>query len=142
MTEMNQAAQQPVPAKTGKLRRWPWIAALIVALATGFAVGSAGKDVRGDQQAQQLADLAKREQAAAESRIARDGIYLVGKDIAPGTYRTAGSGRCYWKRSSGTSGDFDEIIANGNESGQAIVTIASSDVAFTTKRCGAWELVN
>jgi hypothetical protein len=43
---------------------------------------------------------------------------------------------------SGTSGDFGEILANGNESGPAVVTIESSDVAFTSKRCGQWTLVN
>lgn len=110
---------------------------------------SASLDTRQGELDRTAEDLAKREQAllpkeqaAAKARITRDGVYLVGKDIVPGTYRTAGGSSCYWQRSSGTSGDFNEILANGAEGGQAIVTIAASDVAFTTQRCGTWELVN
>lgn len=86
--------------------------------------------------------LAPKEQEAAKNTIRGDGIYLVGKDVNPGTYRNTGSRSCYWQRSSGTSGSFDEILANGNESGPAVVTIQASDVAFTTKRCGTWTLTN
>lgn len=98
---------------------------------------------------QQSGDLARREQAllpkeqeAAKNIIKGDGVYLVGIDINPGTYRNSGGSSCYWKRASGTSGDFGEILANGNESGPAVVTIEASDVAFTSKRCGSWTLVS
>ena len=68
-----------------------------------------------------------------------DGTFLVNKDIAPGTYRTSNAtGYCYYERLSGTSGTFDDIIANGNPDGQAIITIAPSDVAFKSARCGSW----
>jgi hypothetical protein len=71
-----------------------------------------------------------------------DGTFLVNKDIQPGTYRnTAGYDSCYWVRLSGTSGSFDEILANGNPSGQAIVTIQATDNAFTSQRCGTWTKV-
>ena len=64
------------------------------------------------------------------------GTYLVGRDIAPGTYRgKAGTGvvdSCYWERLSGLSGDFDDLIANDNANGSYYVTIDASDVAFTT----------
>lgn len=68
-----------------------------------------------------------------------DGTYLVGTDIAPGTYRADNSsGSCYWERLSGVSGEFDDIIANDNPNGQTIVEIADSDFAFTAARCGTW----
>lgn len=71
-----------------------------------------------------------------------DGTFLINKDIQPGTYRnTAGYDSCYWVRLSGTSGSFDEILANGNPSGQAIVTIQTTDNAFTSQRCGTWTKV-
>lgn len=64
------------------------------------------------------------------------GTYLVGRDIAPGTYRgKAGTGvmdSCYWERLSGLSGDFDDLIANDNANGSYYVSIDASDVAFTT----------
>lgn len=111
-----------------------------------LSLRSDGLDTRQAELDKISADLGRREQAllpkeqaAARSKITKDGIYLVGKDIEPGTYQTSGGSGCYWQRSSGTSGDFDDILANGNESGQAIVTIAASDVAFTTKRCGSWQ---
>jgi hypothetical protein len=37
------------------------------------------------------------------------------------------------------SGGLTGIIANDNASGQAIVTIASSDAGFETRRCGTWS---
>jgi hypothetical protein len=69
-----------------------------------------------------------------------DGIWLVGADIKPGTYRGGGDG-CYWARLSGTSGDFDELITNGNPSGPTVVTIKRSDTAFETQRCGDWQRI-
>lgn len=74
--------------------------------------------------------------------IPGSGTYLVGEDIQPGTYRTAldGSSSCYWARLAGLSGELGDIIANDNVSGQAFVTIAETDVAFETSRCGEWVM--
>lgn len=79
------------------------------------------------------------EPAGAGATISGDGTFLVGADIEPGTYRTAGTDTCYWARLSGTLGSFDEIIANNFGAGQQVVTIDASDVAFETTRCGTWE---
>lgn len=70
--------------------------------------------------------------------IAEDGTWLVGVDIKPGTYRASG-GNCYWERLSGMSGEFDDIIANGN--GPSTVTIKSGDEAFHSQTCAPWERV-
>lgn len=114
-----------------------------------LASRSADLDARQAELDQISTDLAEREQAllpkelaAAQARIEGDGVYVVGTDIAPGTYRTAGGSFCYWERSSGTSGELNEILANSVGEGQNVVTIAPSDVAFTSQGCGSWELVN
>ncbi|WP_338780722.1 hypothetical protein [Streptomyces sp. DG1A-41] len=74
------------------------------------------------------------------NEIPGDGTFLVGEEIEPGTYRTAGPAdsaipNCYWARLSGASGELDELIANGNTAGPATVTIASGDQAFQTTGC-------
>ncbi|NMB67248.1 MAG: hypothetical protein GYA20_00615 [Chloroflexi bacterium] len=58
------------------------------------------------------------------------GMYLIGRDILPGTYR--GEGTCYWERLKDVSGGFQAIIANGNSDGQFYVQISQSDFAFST----------
>lgn len=64
------------------------------------------------------------------------GTYLIGRDIAPGTYRgEAGPNileSCYWARLSGVSGDSEHLIANDNAYGQYFVTVQQSDFALTT----------
>ena len=64
------------------------------------------------------------------------GMYLVGHDISPGTYRGKAGvdvlDSCYWARLSGLSGDFDDVIANDNATGSYFVTVHASDVALKT----------
>ena len=67
------------------------------------------------------------------------GVKLVGIDIQPGTYRSLNPGRsCYWERLSGVGGTFGEILANDNVTGQAVVTIAPGDFAFSS--VALWRL--
>ena len=68
------------------------------------------------------------------------GTYIVGTDVAPGTYTARGSG-CYWARVRAFTGDLNAIIANGNASGRVIVTISRSDRGFQSSRCGTWSRV-
>lgn len=73
------------------------------------------------------------------------GLLLVGSDIRPGTYRATCESDfgCYWARLKGTSGEFEDIVANeGRDPGQrATVTIRGSDVAFETTGFGEWTRV-
>lgn len=69
-----------------------------------------------------------------------DGIYIIGEDIKPGTYRSDGSDSCYWERLAGFSGELDDIIANGNNAPE-IVTVSKRDAAFSTNGCGSWRPV-
>ncbi|WP_457031414.1 hypothetical protein [Kitasatospora sp. P5_F3] len=76
--------------------------------------------------------------------IAGNGTYLVGDDIQPGTYKTAGPGSlglCYWERGKDSSGGFDSIIANDNLTGQGVVTIKKTDKVFKTQGCQVWTKV-
>ncbi|MCX4562319.1 hypothetical protein OHA02_39820 [Streptomyces phaeochromogenes] len=78
--------------------------------------------------------------------IPGDGTFVVGDDIKAGTYKTAGAEdsvipNCYWARLKGTSGDFEDIITNGNVKGPTTVTISSSDGAFQSTGCQTWKKV-
>lgn len=80
------------------------------------------------------------------STIPGDGTFVVGTDIKAGTYKTAGPAdsaipNCYWARLKGTSGAFEDILANGNTGGPATVTIRSGDAAFETSGCETWQKV-
>ncbi len=68
-----------------------------------------------------------------------DGLWEIGTDIAPGTYRTLWDpDSCYWARLSGYSGEIDDIISNNFGSGWQLVTIGRRDVAFESSNCGYW----
>ena len=69
-----------------------------------------------------------------------DGTKLVGADIQPGIYRARGEvSGCYWEREKGTSGEFEDILANENVNGHTIVQVLRSDAALKVQQCGAWE---
>jgi hypothetical protein len=68
------------------------------------------------------------------------GTLVVGEDVEPGVYETGiveGLFGCYWERLSGLSGDFEEILANGNVANHDVVEIMDGDVGFSTD-CDAW----
>jgi hypothetical protein len=67
-----------------------------------------------------------------------DGAFIVGTDIEPGTYKSSGGDGCYYARLRGFGGTIDDIIANANPTGAAIVAIKASDKGFTSARCGTW----
>jgi len=71
-----------------------------------------------------------------------DGIYIVGTDIQPGTYRNNGQQGCYYERLSGFGGISAEIIANENTDSTAVVTISPTDRGFKSARCGNWSLIS
>ncbi|GAA3805279.1 hypothetical protein GCM10022403_044060 [Streptomyces coacervatus] len=69
------------------------------------------------------------------------GMFGVGTDIAPGTYRSTGNtdGSCYWERTKDADHSLHSIIANNNVTGTAVVTISASDGYFKTTGCGDWR---
>jgi hypothetical protein len=72
----------------------------------------------------------------------RDGIYIVGTDIRPGTYRSTGGQGCYYARLSGFGGVTDEVIANENTDSPAVVSISATDAGFKSAGCGIWTLIS
>ncbi|WP_052336335.1 hypothetical protein [Nocardioides alkalitolerans] len=82
------------------------------------------------------------EETIAANTFSGNGLYIVGDDIQPGTYRTEGGAGCYWERLSGLSGEFDDLIANEFAEGPQAVTISSGDRAFSTQGCAEWTLAN
>lgn len=76
--------------------------------------------------------------------ITEDGVYIVGADIAPGTWRSSGGSEfgCYAARLSGFGGTLDEVITNDIATeGGLVINIAPTDVGFETTGCGTWEKI-
>jgi hypothetical protein len=81
--------------------------------------------------------------ASASRTSVGDGMWIVGTDMAPGTYRTTvPGGNCYWARLRSFDGSVNSILANDLPGrGNAIVEIRPSDTGFETGGCGTWEKV-
>ena len=79
---------------------------------------------------------------AQPARSFGPGIHLVGTDIEPGLYRTAGE-ITYFERLSDLSGEFDDIIANeASPEGPVLIEIKATDVAFHSEGPGEWTIVD
>jgi hypothetical protein len=77
----------------------------------------------------------------ASSMDGDGGMFEVGTDIAPGTYKSAGNAddSCYWERTKDAEHGLNSIIANNNVTGTAVVTISPNDAYFKTTGCGDWK---
>jgi hypothetical protein len=76
---------------------------------------------------------------ALPTGIDHDGTFVVGKDIAPGTYASAGpvgNGTCYWKRIGDDQAN--PIIDNAMTKKPQTVAIEPTDKAFKTSGCQPW----
>ena len=67
-----------------------------------------------------------------------DGVFIVGTDVAPGTYKGTAQSGCYWARLSAFSGDLSDIITSDLTNSAAVVTISASDKGFKSEDCGPW----
>ncbi|MFJ3878327.1 hypothetical protein ACIPW5_12795 [Streptomyces sp. NPDC090077] len=81
---------------------------------------------------------------APKTEAAGDGgMFKVGLDLAPGTYKSsgpaAGSAGCYWERAKNAAHDVDSIAANDNPTGPAVVTVSAQDGYFKTTGCATWK---
>jgi|GEM_PF-5946909 len=77
------------------------------------------------------------------------GIWLVGTDIEPGTYRPAapiamidGFSYCYWSVASDASRDFEAVLANGLPSGGLPTVTLVAGNEFESSDCGDWVKVD
>ena len=70
-----------------------------------------------------------------------DGTYEVGKDLAPGRYKTAGPPTdavikdCYWQRTKDDSGELQSIISSGDAQGPGSVTVKAGEFFQTSGGC-------
>jgi hypothetical protein len=70
------------------------------------------------------------------------GTFIVGSDIAPGTWQSDGTGTsCYWARLSGFTGLLAQIITNNFGAAPAVVTFSATDAGFQSSRCGTWSKI-
>jgi uncharacterized membrane-anchored protein YhcB (DUF1043 family) len=112
------------------------------------AVKKAEQAVTKREQAVSVAeqDVAKREKKVglveaevARNTLAGDGMYKVGSEMKPGTYKTAGATGCYYAVLNSTN-TYD-IAENNNIDGPGFVTVRDGQY-FETDRCADWVLQN
>jgi hypothetical protein len=80
-------------------------------------------------------------QGQPKTTIDHDGKYVVGTDIVPGVYTSAGpvnKGACYWKRL-GNGDNGTEILDSAMTKKPQVVQIEPSDKAFKTDGCQPWQ---
>lgn len=70
-----------------------------------------------------------------------DGIYLVGSDVKPGTYKATASPGCYYAVMRTLDGSLNDIITNGNVDGPVVITVPSAAKAVEVARCGTFTRV-
>ena len=79
---------------------------------------------------------------AAATTMAADSTYLVGVDVEPGLYASAGpvdgDVNCWGTRLSGLSGEADDVIAYAYGKGRVVVDIKATDAAFESWNCQPW----
>ena len=75
---------------------------------------------------------------STRTNIPGDGVYFVGSDLRPGTYRSTGNKDfCYWERARSADGASSSIIDNEISQGQLVVTITPGGI-FQTSGCNPW----
>ena len=87
-------------------------------------------------------DTKAKAQGSPATKMAGDGgMFRVGADIAPGTYKSTGNtdDSCYWERAKNAEHGLESIIANNNVTSTAVVTISASDGYFKTTGCKDWQ---
>ena len=76
-----------------------------------------------------------------EPSVIAPGMWLVGSQIAPGTYRSTASLGCYWERLRDFTSSHESVIAadTSGSSATVFVTIVPTDAGFmSTAECGTW----
>ena len=68
--------------------------------------------------------LQKEQGVITHNTISADGVYVIGKDIASGTYHTTGGSQCYYATLGST--DTSNILDNNNFNGPETVDVSSA----------------
>lgn len=132
---------QPAPSRTRRvLTSYPVRVIGTLAVVLGLVVLAGRMGLFADSPA----EPSQRDTAAAAPQrvpgLITDGVWLVGADVEPGTYRSSGANHidfCWWGRLSDTTGEAKAIIASGtaNTGEPIVVTIEPGDVAFKSVNC-------
>jgi multidrug efflux pump subunit AcrA (membrane-fusion protein) len=77
------------------------------------------------------------EATAAANTIPGDGVYIVGQDISPGTYKSAGGAGCYWSRNDKGNGIVDNYIGDG----ATVIVVHASDFSVEIAGCADFHKV-
>ena len=67
-----------------------------------------------------------------------DGDWIVGGEVLPGRYATAGGPGCSWARASGFTHTLEELIATGQAEGPVVIDVAPTDARISSRACGTW----
>lgn len=76
------------------------------------------------QQQEESEAQAESSEPEEESNAYAAGTYIVGQDLAAGTYYISTDTMCYWELTSDSSGDLESIVANGNITTHTYVTVS------------------
>lgn len=134
------------PKLSDRYWRLPWPVRIglvvIAALAALALIGQIRQATPDQTRAAPQREAAAPTQAALPAGQIGAGEWLVGTDVAPGTYRSTGpdevGGYCMWSRKNVVGGGpLDGIIASDGtyDAGQMLVTIEASDAVFRTRGC-------
>jgi len=77
--------------------------------------------------------------------VIQSGTWLVGPQVASGTYQANAASGCYWERLRDFTGSFSAIIANNfvSSAGSQVVSITAGDAGFTANSsCGTWTRIS
>jgi hypothetical protein len=129
---------ETVPATAEQQKQLEEDSAALAQREAEFGQRSAALDGRQAELDQREAALKPQEEAAKRNAVG-DGVWVVGQDIDPGTYRTRETTRsdCYWEiDKSGTNGS--DIIENDRPGGGYPQVNLSEGQDFKTSDCGEW----
>lgn len=83
--------------------------------------------------------------SAVPATIPGDGVYSVGDEAAPGTYKSAGpsmaDGVCVWSTYSTMVNDYDSLLDSNSSMGKLYAVISTGAAAFETMGCSTWVKV-
>ena len=163
-------ATQGNPAKANLRSRWWFLAAVaVVALLLGAGIGSAGSSTDANAKASPAVtrtatatatETATLQVTTTPTRViatrtvqvrvtytpppvdeTSDGQYLVGREIKPGLWHTAGGDACYYERLRDLNGGIDSIITNDNITGPTTINVRSTDMAVSFAGDCVWSRI-
>lgn len=87
-------------------------------------------------------DIIEQQQSLfGHSRRFGDGIWIVGKGIASGTYRSDNNSNCSWQKLSAFDTGHGVIANDYSVDGPIVITIHNSDKVFTSFHCNQWNSI-